>query len=178
MRSAAPLRRRWTSGGVWGIDRGYLMMIGATRRWSIRRDRSCGAGAGHRRYPRTEAREGRDKRIEQGYIPRGPLAQGNSSKMVHNGMSTPDAGLRDGLRHVKNANTEAMLRKHRCDLDIATSPRCGGRQRDPSWLLVLRLPRSPKIRRWTLFPPRIRGRSGDGRLASTPQATRRCWPRC
>ena len=58
-----------TSGGVWGIERGYCMMIGGDKAVVDRLDPIFAALApGIGDIPRTEGRAGRDARIEQGYI--------------------------------------------------------------------------------------------------------------
>ena len=70
-----------TSGGVWGLERGYCMMIGG-RQGSRRPSRPDlqDAGARHRRDPRTKNRDGFDPRAEQGYIHAGPSARATSSR--------------------------------------------------------------------------------------------------
>src|SRR6266566_2625093 len=78
-----------TSGGVWGIDRGYCMMIGGDKATVDRLDPIFAAlapGAGD--IERTGGREGRDVRIEQGYIHAGPVGAGHFVKMVHNSIRT------------------------------------------------------------------------------------------
>src|SRR5437762_8538668 len=63
-----------TSGGVWGLDRGYCMMIGGDKAVVDRLDPIFAALApGTGDIPRTAGREGRDRRIEQGYIHAGPV---------------------------------------------------------------------------------------------------------
>ena len=76
-----------TSGGVWGLDRGYCMMIGGEKEAVDRLDpifRTLAPGAGD--IPRTPGREGRDSRVEQGYLHCGPAGSGHFVKMVHNGI--------------------------------------------------------------------------------------------
>src|SRR5579871_425449 len=76
-----------TSGGVWGIDRGYCMMIGGDRQVIERLDPIFAALApGIGDITRTEGREGRDPRVEQGYLHAGPVGAGHFVKMVHNGI--------------------------------------------------------------------------------------------
>src|SRR5947199_138216 len=70
-----------TSGGVWGIERGYCMMIGGDKAVVDRLDpifQTLALGIGD--IPRTPAREGRDPRIEQGYIHAGPSGAGHLVK--------------------------------------------------------------------------------------------------
>jgi 6-phosphogluconate dehydrogenase len=76
-----------TSGGVWGLERGYCMMIGGTDEAVKHIDPilSCLApGAGT--IDKTPGREGRDPRVANGYIHAGPAGAGHFAKMVHNGM--------------------------------------------------------------------------------------------
>ncbi len=76
-----------TSGGIWGLERGYCMMIGGKKAVVDRLDPIFAAlapGAGS--IPRTEHREGRDPRVENGYMHCGPAGSGHFVKMVHNGI--------------------------------------------------------------------------------------------
>ena len=76
-----------TSGGVWGLDRGYCMMIGGDTEAVTRLDpifQALAPGKGH--IDVTPGREGRDPRAEQGYIHAGPAGAGHFVKMVHNGI--------------------------------------------------------------------------------------------
>ena len=82
-----------TSGGIWGIERGYCMMIGGDKAVVNRLDPIFAALApGIGEIPRTPGRDGRDGRIEQGYIHAGPVGAGHFVKMIHNGIEY-DAGL-------------------------------------------------------------------------------------
>jgi len=76
-----------TSGGVWGLDRGYCMMIGGEKPvvdmlGSIFETLAPGLGT----IPRTPGRQGDDHRAERGYIHAGPAGAGHFVKMVHNGI--------------------------------------------------------------------------------------------
>jgi 6-phosphogluconate dehydrogenase len=76
-----------TSGGVWGIDRGYCMMIGGAKDAVDRLDPIFSALApGIGDIPRTAGREHQDSRAERGYIHAGPSGAGHFVKMVHNGI--------------------------------------------------------------------------------------------
>jgi len=76
-----------TSGGVFGLDRGYCMMIGGEEAAVRRLDPIFAALApGIGDIERTPHREGRDPRAEQGYIHAGPAGAGHFVKMVHNGI--------------------------------------------------------------------------------------------
>jgi 6-phosphogluconate dehydrogenase len=76
-----------TSGGVWGIERGYCMMIGGAKEAVEYLDPIFAALApGPGDIPRTPGREKRDPRAERGYIHAGPCGAGHFVKMVHNGI--------------------------------------------------------------------------------------------
>ncbi|MBC7579729.1 MAG: decarboxylating 6-phosphogluconate dehydrogenase [Tardiphaga sp.] len=129
-----------TSGGVWGIDRGYCMMIGGDKAVVDRLDpifKTLAPGVGD--IPLTAGRDGRDPRIEQGYIHAGPVGAGHFVKMVHNGI---EYGLMqayaEGFDILKNADLEVLPEAHRFTLnlpDIAEVWRRGSVI--PSWLLDL-----------------------------------------
>lgn len=129
-----------TSGGVWGIDRGYCMMIGGETPVVDRLDPIFAALApGMGDIPRTPGRSGRDPRIEQGYIHTGPAGAGHFVKMIHNGI---EYGLMqayaEGFDILKNANIDALPQAHRFDLDIADIAEVWRRGSViPSWLLDL-----------------------------------------
>jgi 6-phosphogluconate dehydrogenase len=129
-----------TSGGVWGIERGYCMMIGGEKKVVDRLDPIFAALApGIGDIPRTTGRDGRDARIEQGYIHAGPVGAGHFVKMIHNGI---EYGLMqayaEGFDILKNANIEALPPEHRFDLDIADIAEVWRRGSViPSWLLDL-----------------------------------------
>ena len=110
-----------TSGGVWGLERGYCMMIGGETDIVKRLDPVFAALApGLGKIPRTEGREGRDPRAEQGYIHAGPTGAGHFVKMVHNGI---EYGLMqayaEGFDILRNANIDALPEQHRFDLNVA-----------------------------------------------------------
>jgi 6-phosphogluconate dehydrogenase len=129
-----------TSGGVWGIERGYCMMIGGDKAVVDRLDpifASLAPGIGD--IPRTEGRAGRDPRIEQGYIHAGPVGSGHFVKMIHNGI---EYGLMqayaEGFDILRNASIEALPAEHRFDLDVADIAEVWRRGSViPSWLLDL-----------------------------------------
>jgi 6-phosphogluconate dehydrogenase len=129
-----------TSGGVWGIERGYCMMIGGEKSVVDRLDPIFAALApGVGDIPRTGGRDGRDPRIEQGYIHAGPVGAGHFVKMIHNGI---EYGLMqayaEGFDILKNANIAALPAEHRFNLDIADIAEVWRRGSViPSWLLDL-----------------------------------------
>ena len=128
IRRAAVLRERGlhyvdvgTSGGVWGLERGYCLMIGGEKDVIDRLDPIFAALApGTADVPRTSGRTGRDTRPERGYIHAGPNGAGHFVKMVHNGI---EYGLMqayaEGLHILKEAGAEALPETERFDLDIA-----------------------------------------------------------
>ncbi len=129
-----------TSGGVWGLERGYCMMIGGDKDVVARLDpifKALAPGRGD--IPSTPGRENRDPRVEQGYIHAGPVGAGHFVKMIHNGI---EYGLMqayaEGFDILRNANSEALPPAHRFDLDIADIAEVWRRGSViPSWLLDL-----------------------------------------
>ena len=110
-----------TSGGVWGLDRGYCMMIGGDKAIVDRLDPIFAALApGLGNVPRTPKRDGRDPRAEQGYIHAGPNGAGHFVKMIHNGI---EYGLMqayaEGFDILKNADSKALPEDSRFDLNLA-----------------------------------------------------------
>jgi 6-phosphogluconate dehydrogenase len=76
-----------TSGGVWGLERGYCLMIGGPRPAVERLDpifKTLSPGVGE--IERTSGREGSPAAIEHGYLHCGPVGSGHFVKMVHNGI--------------------------------------------------------------------------------------------
>jgi 6-phosphogluconate dehydrogenase len=129
-----------TSGGVWGLERGYCMMVGGERAAVEHIDpilKTLAPGAGD--IPRTKRPEGSDPRAEIGYIHAGPVGAGHFVKMVHNGI---EYGLMqayaEGFDILKNKASEALPQDERFDLnlpDIAEVWRRGSVI--SSWLLDL-----------------------------------------
>ncbi|MGA8494179.1 MAG: decarboxylating 6-phosphogluconate dehydrogenase [Xanthobacteraceae bacterium] len=109
-----------TSGGIWGLDRGYCMMIGGDKAIVDRLDPIFSALApGLGNEPRTPKRDGRDPRAEHGYIHAGPNGAGHFVKMVHNGI---EYGLMqayaEGFDILKNAGNKTLPEDSRFDLDL------------------------------------------------------------
>ncbi len=76
-----------TSGGVWGLDRGYCMMIGGEVESVERLDpifKTLAPGVGE--IERTPGREGKPGAVEHGYLHCGPAGAGHFVKMIHNGI--------------------------------------------------------------------------------------------
>ena len=110
-----------TSGGVWGLERGYCMMIGGDKAAVDRLDpifATLAPGIGD--IPRTPGREGKDPRAEQGYIHAGPVGSGHFVKMVHNGI---EYGLMqayaEGFDILKGKGGEESVPAERFDLNLA-----------------------------------------------------------
>ena len=110
-----------TSGGVWGLERGYCMMIGGDKEVVARLDPIFAAmapGAGS--IPKTPHREGRDPRVERGYLHCGPAGAGHFVKMIHNGI---EYGLMqayaEGFDILHNKMSEALAEDDRFSLDLA-----------------------------------------------------------
>jgi 6-phosphogluconate dehydrogenase len=95
-----------TSGGVWGLERGYCLMIGGPKSAVERLDptfRTLAPGRGS--APPTPGREWRDSTAEDGYLYCGPAGAGHFVKMVHNGIEySLMAAYAEGLNILKHAN--------------------------------------------------------------------------
>jgi len=96
-----------TSGGVWGSERGYCLMIGGERAIIERLDPIFASLApGIDQAPRTPGRNGRTKvTAERGYLHCGPSGAGHFVKMVHNGIEYGImAAYAEGLNILRHAN--------------------------------------------------------------------------
>jgi 6-phosphogluconate dehydrogenase len=109
-----------TSGGVWGLERGYCMMIGGENEIVKRLDpifATLAPGVGN--IPRTPGREKLGGTAEQGYLHCGPNGAGHFVKMVHNGIEYGImAAYAEGLGVLKNAN----VGKEQSETDAETTP--------------------------------------------------------
>lgn len=110
-----------TSGGVWGLERGYCMMIGGDKEAVDRLDPIFAALApGLGDIPRTPGREGRDPRVEQGYLHAGPSGAGHYVKMIHNGI---EYGMMqayaEGFDILKSADAPVRPDDQRFSLDLS-----------------------------------------------------------
>jgi 6-phosphogluconate dehydrogenase len=109
-----------TSGGVWGLERGYCMMIGGETAVVQQLDpifATLAPGIGN--IARTSGRERRDGTAEQGYLHCGPNGAGHFVKMVHNGIEYGMmAAYAEGLGVLKSAN----VGKRQGDTDAETTP--------------------------------------------------------
>jgi 6-phosphogluconate dehydrogenase len=109
-----------TSGGVWGIDRGYCLMIGGPDGAVERLDPIFATLApGVESAPRTPGRDGDPTPSEQGYLHCGPSGAGHFVKMVHNGIEYGVmAAYAEGLNILKNAD----VGKREQEVDAETAP--------------------------------------------------------
>jgi len=110
-----------TSGGVWGLERGYCMMIGGKSAAVERLEPIFEALApGYGSIERTRGRNAPDERAERGYIFTGPAGSGHFVKMVHNGI---EYGLMqayaEGFDILKMKNSDKLPEDERFDLDLA-----------------------------------------------------------
>jgi len=129
-----------TSGGVWGLERGFCMMVGGEAGAVGRIDpilKSLAPGLGD--IPRTHRPKGADPRAEEGYIHAGPAGAGHFVKMVHNGI---EYGLMqayaEGFDILRNKNADALPEDERYDLNLADIAEVWRRGSViPSWLLDL-----------------------------------------
>jgi len=109
-----------TSGGVFGLERGYCLMIGGEDRVVKHLDpifRSIAPGV--KAAPRTPGKNGTPGPAEHGYLHCGPTGAGHFVKMVHNGIEYGlMAAYAEGLNILRNANAGKRLR----DTDAETAP--------------------------------------------------------
>jgi 6-phosphogluconate dehydrogenase len=154
-----------TSGGVWGLERGYCMMIGGPKEVVQQLDpifKTLAPGRGD--IPRTPGREKMGGTAEDGYIHCGPSGAGHFVKMVHNGI---EYGIMqayaEGFDIFRNATSKEVPEEHRFDLnlpDIAEVWRRGSVV--SSWLLdltAIALAENPTLAEYTGFVQD----SGEGR---------------
>ncbi|QIG51778.1 decarboxylating 6-phosphogluconate dehydrogenase [Nordella sp. HKS 07] len=110
-----------TSGGVWGLERGYCLMIGGDAKVVTHLDPIFACLApGIGTIERTPGREGRDPRAEHGYVHCGPAGSGHFAKMIHNGI---EYGLMqayaEGFDILRNKSSDALPPDQRFTLDLA-----------------------------------------------------------
>jgi 6-phosphogluconate dehydrogenase len=110
-----------TSGGVWGLERGYCMMIGGEKEVVQRLDPIFTALApGMGNSPRTPGRENVGGTAEQGYLHCGPNGAGHFVKMVHNGIEYGImAAYAEGLSILRSAN---IGKQGNAAVDAETTP--------------------------------------------------------
>ncbi len=154
-----------TSGGVWGLERGYCMMIGGPKEAVSRLDpifKTLAPGRGD--IPRTPGREKMGGTAEDGYIHCGPSGSGHFVKMVHNGI---EYGMMqayaEGFDIFKNATSKELPEEFRYDLNLADVAEVWRRGSVvSSWLLdltAIALAESPSLSEYSGFVQD----SGEGR---------------
>jgi len=154
-----------TSGGVWGVERGYCLMIGGDGATVKRLEPIFAALApGVGNIPRTPGRQSLGTTAEQGFLHCGPSGAGHFVKMVHNGI---EYGLMqayaEGFDIMRGANSKELREELRYELnlpDIAEVWRRGSVV--GSWLLdltAIALAENPSLSEYTGFVHD----SGEGR---------------
>ena len=154
-----------TSGGVWGLERGYCMMIGGPKEMVQQLDpifKTLAPGRGD--ISRTPGREKLPGTAEDGYIHSGPSGAGHFVKMVHNGI---EYGLMqayaEGFDIFRNATSQEVPEEHRYDLNLADIAEVWRRGSVvSSWLLdltAMALAENPTLSGYTGFVQD----SGEGR---------------
>src|SRR6202041_1264578 len=128
-----------TSGGVWGLERGYCMMIGGPEHEVKRLDpifKTLAPGSGS--ISRTQGRKGEATTAELGYLHCGPSGAGHFVKMVHNGIEYGImAAYAEGLDVLRAAN----VGKQTHEIDAETTP-----LRDPeNYQFDIDLPEAPEV---------------------------------
>ncbi|WP_437338873.1 phosphogluconate dehydrogenase (NAD(+)-dependent, decarboxylating) [Sorangium sp. So ce394] len=154
-----------TSGGVWGIERGYCLMVGgAPETFALVEPilRTLAPGPGD--IPRTPGRREAQSTADEGFLHCGPVGAGHFVKMVHNGI---EYGLMqayaEGFDILKNAGTERLPEEHRYALDLGEIAEVWRRGSVVgSWLLdltAIALTESPELAGYSGFVQD----SGEGR---------------
>jgi 6-phosphogluconate dehydrogenase len=154
-----------TSGGVWGLERGYCMMIGGRKETVEHLDpifKTLAPGPGN--IARTPGREKLKGTVEDGYLYCGPSGAGHFVKMVHNGI---EYGLMqayaEGFDIFHNANSDQLPEEIRYDLNVADIAEVWRRGSViSSWLLdltAMALVEDPELANYTGFVQD----SGEGR---------------
>ncbi|MBS0223143.1 MAG: decarboxylating 6-phosphogluconate dehydrogenase [Proteobacteria bacterium] len=110
-----------TSGGVWGLERGYCLMIGGEKKEVDRLDPIFATLApGEGKIDKTPFREKRDPRVQRGYLYCGPSGSGRFVKMVHNGI---EYGIMqayaEGFEIMQKAASREVPEDRRYNLDLA-----------------------------------------------------------
>src|SRR5581483_2437347 len=154
-----------TSGGVWGLERGYCMMIGGPKDAvqyldSIFKTLAPGRGT----IPRTPGRDKLPGTAEEGYIYCGPSGSGHFVKMVHNGIEYGVMqAYAEGFDIFRNATSKKLPEEQRYDLNLADIAEVWRRGSViSSWLLdltAMALAENPTLSEYTGFVQD----SGEGR---------------
>jgi 6-phosphogluconate dehydrogenase len=113
-----------TSGGVWGRERGYCLMIGGDEKsFAYAEPLFATIAPGVDAAPRTPGRDGEVAQPEKGYLYCGPSGAGHFVKMVHNGIEYGMmASLAEGLNILRNADIGTRVEKGSKTGDAETAP--------------------------------------------------------
>ena len=110
-----------TSGGVWGLDRGYCLMVGGPADAFDRLEpvfATLAPGTGD--IPPSPARAGHDRRAEQGYLHAGPSGAGHFVKMIHNGIEYGMMqAFAEGFEILRTRAAEGLPEGERYDFNMA-----------------------------------------------------------
>jgi 6-phosphogluconate dehydrogenase len=154
-----------TSGGVWGLERGYCMMIGGEKVAVDRLDpifKSLAPGAGS--ISKTPGRDHADPRVAEGYMHAGPAGAGHFVKMVHNGI---EYGLMqayaEGFDIMRGRGSDTLAQDERFDINVADVAEVWRRGSVvASWLLDLTAISLAKSEKLEEFSGKVDD-SGEGR---------------
>jgi 6-phosphogluconate dehydrogenase len=158
-----------TSGGIWGLERGYCLMVGGPDEAVDRLDpiwKTLAPGQGD--IAPSHGREGKKSTAADGYLHCGPSGAGHFVKMIHNGI---EYGLMqayaEGFDILKNASSSELPEGHRYSLDLADIAELWRRGSVvSSWLLdlsAMALAETPELSGYTGFVHD----SGEGRWTIT-----------
>jgi 6-phosphogluconate dehydrogenase len=154
-----------TSGGVWGLERGYCLMIGGDKAAVDRLDAIFSALApGKGDIPATAGRSGRDARVERGYLHAGPSGAGHFVKMIHNGIEYGMMqAMAEGFDILKHANSPRLPEDLRLSIDVADVAEVWRRGSViTSWLLDLTAAALAEDKELSAFSGHVED-SGEGR---------------
>jgi 6-phosphogluconate dehydrogenase len=154
-----------TSGGVWGLSRGYCLMIGGDAESVNHLDPIFSALApGLGTIERTDGREKLDSRAERGYIHAGPVGAGHFVKMIHNGIEYGMMqAFAEGFDIMKNRASSKLPSDERYDLNLADIAEVWRRGSVvTSWLLDLTASALAKDAKLEHFSGNVED-SGEGR---------------
>jgi 6-phosphogluconate dehydrogenase len=115
-----------TSGGVWGRERGYCLMIGGDdQAFAHAEPIFASVAPGVDAAPRTQGRDGKIAQSEEGYLHCGPSGAGHFVKMVHNGIEYGMmASLAEGLNILRNADIGTRVEKGDAETAPLSNPEC------------------------------------------------------
>jgi 6-phosphogluconate dehydrogenase len=154
-----------TSGGVWGLERGYCLMIGGPAEPVARLAPIFAALApGRGTIPATPRREGRAPNVEEGWLHCGGHGAGHLVKMVHNGIEYGMMqALAEGLDLLRAADSPALPEGQRISVDVADVTEVWRRGSVvTSWLLDLTAAALAEDPALAKYSGRV-GDSGEGR---------------